>query len=95
MLPDIGPELAVYSRRRGEQFGASVHLRAKLLHPFQIWIARWKAPKRLRHIIAELLRDEHGTLADSPNLIESLEVRLALTNDLQAREQALKYLCEP
>jgi hypothetical protein len=99
MLPDIGPEIAVYTRRLGEQAGVWAHLRAKLLNPFQVRVARWKArrqtPNRLRLIVAGLLRDEDGTLADGPNLIESLEARLALTNDLQAREQSLKYLCEP
>jgi hypothetical protein len=99
MLPDIGPELAVYSGRPGERSHLWARLRGKLVTPVQVPIARWKvrwqARKRLRLIIAELLRDEHGTSANGPNLIESVEARLALTNDLQAREQALKYLCEP
>jgi len=99
MLPDIGPEIAAYDRHPDERSGVSAHLRAKLLPPFQIRVARWKvrgqAPKRLRLIIAELLRDEHGAVTDGPNLIESLEARLTKTNDFQAREQAFKYLCEP
>lgn len=99
MLSDIGPEIAVYTRRPGEQSHLWARLRVKLLHPFQIWIARWKvrsqATECLRLIIAELLGDGDGTWTHGPNLIESVEARLALTNDLQAREQAFKYLCEP
>ncbi len=98
MLPDIGPDISVYSRRPGQQSHFWARLRAKLAVPVQIriarWILGWQVSKRLRLIVAELLRDEHGTLTDGLNLIEGLEARLASTNDLQAREQALKYLCE-
>lgn len=99
MLPDIGPEIGVYNRHPGEHSGVSAHLRAKLLLSVQIRIARWiwrrQAAKRLRLVIADLASDENRTWSGIPNLIESLETRLALTNDVAAREQALKYLSEP
>jgi hypothetical protein len=98
-LPEIGPDVAAYDRRLCEDSGVFRCLKGELALRLQAaidkWTLRFRPDKRLGLLVSELARGEAGKASSEPGLIERLEMRLATTNDVQAREELLKYLSEP
>jgi hypothetical protein len=98
MLPEVGPDIAVYGRRQCENFGARWFFRAVLRRLARTTIEEWKLrfhpAKRLGKVVAELTTDGKTKLSGDQNLVELIENRLGVMNDLGARELFLKYLSD-
>jgi hypothetical protein len=97
MLPEVRVDGAAYEWRPCGHSGLKRH--SNLLRRLQITIdrlrLRFEAARRLRIIVSELGTRESRNISGDPGLIERLEARLASADDLQVREQFLKFLPEP
>ena len=97
MLPEVGAEISAYECRSCEH--SELKRRSDLLLRLQITIDKLRfhfdAARRLRIIVSDLGMREGGDISGDPGLIERVEARLASADDLQIREQFLKYLSEP